>query len=103
MVFIDSSSRVLEFDLFRDLLAAYLSSSLGKARVAKLTPTVDRPWIDRQQQLAEEARQYLVAGGSFEFSGLFDAHSLLAKSRITGAALEINELRDILLLADKSS
>jgi DNA mismatch repair protein MutS2 len=103
MAFIDSSSRVLEFDQFRDLLAAYLGSSLGKARVSKLAPTVDRPWIDRQQQLAEEARQYLVSGGSFEFSGLFDAHSLLAKSRINGAVLEINELRDILLLADKAS
>ncbi|HWZ43745.1 MAG TPA: endonuclease MutS2 [Candidatus Saccharimonadales bacterium] len=103
MAFIDSSSRVLEFDLFRDLLAAYLSSSLGKSRVSKLVPTTDRAWIDRQQQLAEEARQYMVSGGSFEFSGLFDAHSLLAKSRIAGAVLEINELRDILLLADKAS
>ncbi|MBZ5521288.1 MAG: endonuclease MutS2 [Acidobacteriia bacterium] len=103
MAFKDSSSRVLEFDQFRDLLAAYLNSSLGKARVSKLAPTIDRSWIDHQQQLAEEARQYLLSGGSFEFSGLFDAHSLLAKSRIAGAVLEIDELRDILLLADKAS
>lgn len=103
MAFQDSASRVLEFDQFRDLLAAYISSSLGKARVSKLAPTVDRAWIDRQQQLADEARQYLVAGGGFEFSGLFDAHSLLAKSRIAGSVLEIDELRDLLLLADKAS
>src|SRR6267378_2520000 len=101
--FRDSSSRVLEFDQFRDLLAAYISSSLGKVRVSKLAPTTDRDWIIRQQQLAEEARQFYAAGGRFEFSGLFDAHSLLAKSRIAGAVLELDELRDLVLMADKAS
>src|SRR5229473_1201876 len=101
--FRDSSSRVLEFDQFRDLLAAYISSSLGKVRVSKLAPTTDRDWITRQQQLAEEARQFYAAGGRFEFSGLFDAHSLLAKSRIAGAVLELDELRDLVLMADKAA
>ncbi len=94
---------MLEFDTFRDVLAAYVSSPLGKARVGQLAPTADRDWINHQQQLAEEARKYLVAGGRFDFSGLFDAHTMLAKTRIAGAALEINELRDLLLLADKAS
>src|SRR5215469_13622687 len=98
-----SSSRVLEFDTFRELLSAYLNSPLGKAHVAGLMPTSDHEWINRQQQLAEEVRQYLVAGGRFDFSALFDAHSLLAKSRIEGAALETTELRDILLLVDKAA
>ena len=98
-----SSSRVLEFDSFRELLSAYLNSALGKARVAQLAPTSDREWISRQQQLAEEARQYLVAGGRFDFSALFDAASLLAKCRIEGAMLEVTDLRDILLLVDKSA
>src|SRR5579872_6347721 len=98
-----TSSRVLEFDPFREALAGYVSSPLGKARVAELVPTSDRGWINRQQQLAEEARQYLTAGGSFDFSPLFDARGLLAKSRIEGAALEIGELRDILLLVDKAA
>ena len=98
-----SSQRVLEFDAFRELLGAYISSPLGKLRVTQLAPTSDRQWIDRQQQLAEEARQYLVAGGHFDFSALFDARSLLAKSRIESAVLEVQELRDILLLVDKTS
>jgi len=98
-----SSQRVLEFDAFRELLGAYISSPLGKLHVTQLAPTSDRQWIDRQQQLAEEARQYLVAGGHFDFSALFDARSLLAKSRIESAVLEIQELRDILLLVDKTS
>ncbi|HEY6349345.1 MAG TPA: endonuclease MutS2 [Candidatus Angelobacter sp.] len=98
-----SSQRVLEFDVFRELLGVYISSPLGKIRVTQLAPTSDRQWINHQQQLAEEARQYVVAGGHFDFSVLFDAHSLLSKSRIQGASLEINELRDVLLLVDKTS
>src|SRR5437588_2593633 len=98
-----TSSHVLEFDAFREVFAGYLASPLGKARVAELAPTEDREWINAQQQLAEEARKFLAAGGRFDFSALFDAETLLAKTRIEGAALEINELRDILLLADKAS
>src|SRR5437764_15397427 len=98
-----TSARVLEFDHFREVLAGYVGSPLGKARVSQLAPTVDREWIARQQQLAEEVRQYWVAGGRFHFSGLFDARELLAKSRIAGAALELIELRDILLVVDKAA
>jgi len=97
------SSRVLEFDAFRELLSAYLNSPLGKGRVALLAPVSDRDWINRQQQLAEETRKYLITGGRFDFSTLFDAASLLARSRIEGAVLEITELRDILLLVDKAA
>jgi dsDNA-specific endonuclease/ATPase MutS2 len=39
-----SSARVLEFDRFRDVLAVYVSSPLGKARIAKLEPSFDRAW-----------------------------------------------------------
>jgi len=98
-----SSARVLEFDAFRDVLAAYVSSPLGKAGVSHLAPSSDREWIARQQQLADETRRFLVAGGSFEFAGLFDAQTLLAKAKIVGAVLEINELRDVILVVDKSA
>lgn len=98
-----SSSRVLEFDQFRDLLAAYISSPLGKARVAQLEPSPDRGWIARQQQLVAETRRFLSVGGRFDFAGIFDGAQLLAKSKIPGAALEINELRDLLLLIDKAA
>ncbi|HSM85459.1 MAG TPA: endonuclease MutS2 [Candidatus Limnocylindrales bacterium] len=98
-----SSARVLEFDQFRDLLAAYVSSPLGKARVARLAPSGDRTWIGHQQQLAAETRRFLSAGGRIDFSGLFDAGALLSKSRIRGAQLEINEIRDILAVADKAA
>jgi len=98
-----SSSRVLEFEQFRDLLSAYVNSPLGKARVAQLVPSSDRAWIDQQQQLAAETRRFLTAGGRLEFSGLFDARQLLSKSKINGAVLELEEIRDILLVADKAA
>src|SRR5215471_17831737 len=98
-----SSSRVLEFDHFRDFLAVYVSSPLGKARVAALAPSSDRAWIAHQQQLAAETRRYFATGGRFEFSGMFDAGQLVAKARIAGAQLETTELRDILLVIDKAA
>jgi DNA mismatch repair protein MutS2 len=98
-----SSARVLEFTHFRDVLGAYVSSPLGKARLAELEPSADRAWIDRQQQLADEARRFYFAGGRFDFSALFDAQTLLAKARIPGATLEIEQIRDLVLLVDKAA
>jgi DNA mismatch repair protein MutS2 len=98
-----SSMSVLQFEQFRDLLSAYVKSPLGKARVEQLVPSSDRIWIDRQQQLAAETRRFLSAGGRFDFTGLFDATQLLSKAKIPGAVLEVSEIRDILLLADKAA
>jgi DNA mismatch repair protein MutS2 len=98
-----SGTRVLEFDHFRDVLGAYVSSPLGKACVAQLESSLDRPWINHQQQLADESRRFYSTGGRFEFTGLFDAHNLLAKARIPGATLEIEQIRDLVLLVDKSA
>src|SRR5579863_3280907 len=90
------SERVLEFDQLRQLLAAYTSSPLGHQRVEQLTPSGDRQWIERQQQLTGELRGYLRSGGRFDFHGLLDPTDILNKSRIRGAALEIAEIRDVL-------
>jgi DNA mismatch repair protein MutS2 len=98
-----SSARVLEFTHFRDVLGAYVSSPLGKAKVSQLEPSLDRAWINQQQQLADESRRFYSAGGRFDFTGLFDAHNLLAKARIPGATLEIEQIRDLVLLVDKSA
>src|SRR5262249_22572894 len=63
----------------------------------------DRAWINHQQQLADEARRFYFAGGRFDFTGLFDAHTLLAKARIPGATLELSQIRDLILLVDKAA
>src|SRR5271157_4568195 len=97
------SERVLEFDQLRRVLALYTGSPLGQARVMQLTPSRDRQWIERQQQLTEELRGYLRASGHFDFHGLLDPTPLIDKSRIQGAALEITEIRDLLLVIDRAA
>jgi len=69
----------------------------------ELTPSCDRHWIERQQQLAEELRGYLRSGSRFDFHGLLDPTETINKSRIQGAALEITEIRDLLLVADRAA
>src|SRR6202051_3093845 len=100
---IHNSARVLEFDALRGLLLAYASSPLGQARIAALSPSTDSPWIEEQQQLTEEVREFRRVGGRFDFSGLLDVTTLLEKSRIAGAALEPRESRDVVLVADRAA
>ena len=98
-----SSARVLEFDALRQLLRGYTSSPLGQERVAALTPSTDRDWIENQQTLAAEIREFWRVGGRFDFSGLIKIGLLVEKSRIAGAALETAEIRDVILLVDRAA
>jgi len=98
-----TSSRLLEFETLRDLLSGYASSPLGKRRIAELLPSLDRAWIETQQQLTTEIREYRRVGGRFEFAGLPEAGKLIEKSRIAGAALETSEIRDVVLVADRAA
>jgi DNA mismatch repair protein MutS2 len=98
-----SSSRLLEFQSLREVLAGYASSPLGQSRIAELVPSLDQRWIETQQQLTTEILEYRRVGGRFEFAGLPEVKTLIEKSRITGAALETTEIRDIVLIADRAS
>ncbi len=98
-----ASERVLEFDQLRQVLALYTASPLGHTRVMQLTPSRDPQWIEVQQQLTEELRAYLRTGGRFDFTGLLDPVLLIDKSRIQGAALEVAEIRDLVLVADRAA
>jgi DNA mismatch repair protein MutS2 len=98
-----SSARLLEFETLRQLLAGYASSPLGKRRVTELLPSRDRAWIEKQHTLTAEIREFRRVGGRFEFAGLPEVDKLVDKSRITGAALETTEIRDVVLLADRAS
>jgi DNA mismatch repair protein MutS2 len=98
-----TSARLLEFETLRKLLEGYASSPLGRRRIAELKPSLDRAWIDTQQQLTTETREFRRVGGRFEFSGLPEVATLLEKSRISGAALETAEIRDIVLVADRAA
>ncbi len=98
-----TSARVLEFESLRDLLRGYVSSPLGGDRIARLAPSQDRSWIEQQQQLTSEIREFRRVGGRFEFSGLLDISESLDKARIAGAALETTEIRDVILVVDRAS
>jgi len=98
-----TSARVLEFESLRDLLRGYASSPLGRGRIAALAPSQDRSWIEQQQQLTGEIREFRRVGGRFEFSGLLDVAELLDKARISGAALETTEIRDVVLVVDRAA
>src|SRR5271156_3124347 len=98
-----TSARVLEFDSLRDLLRGYASSPLGQGLIAHLAPSTDREWIENQQQLTTEIREFRRVGGRFDFSGLLDVTKLAEKSRITGSALETTEIRDVLLVVDRAA
>ena len=100
---IHNSARVLEFDALRELLHGYASSPLGYAKIAALAPSIDSAWIEEQQELTGEVRDFRRAGGRFEFSGLLDVTELVKKSRIAGAVIETTEIRDVLLLVDRAA
>ena len=99
----DCSRAVLEWDRFLQLLTGYSVSSIGKAWVLGLNPSTDRDWLNRQHSLVEEMRLLLSEGAQPGLGSLFDPTDLLNKSRIEGAALEAEELRDVLNLADDIS
>jgi len=98
-----TSEHVLEFDEFRQILAGYTASPLGRERVLSLAPSQERGWMEQQQQLADELRGYLRTGGGFDFHGLADPSLLIDRSRIRGAVLELAEIREVLLLADRAA
>jgi len=95
------SSAALEWERLRAHLAAKTQSPLGRERVLTRTPARDLAWVQREQQMVAEIRIFLSGGGSFGFGGLFDARSLLEKSRIPNAALEALEIRSIAEMAEQ--
>ncbi len=100
---IHSSARVLEFESLRELLRGYASSPLGQERIAAVAASTDRDWIESQQELATEIREFRRVGGSFDFSGLLDIDLLVKEARISGAALEATEIRDVILVVDRAA
>src|SRR6266404_2970400 len=99
----NSSARVLEFESLREMLRGYAASDLGRARMAALVPSVELAWIQNQHQLTAEIREFRRLGGGFEFVGLTQLSDLLEKARISGAALETTEIRDVITAVDRAA
>jgi DNA mismatch repair protein MutS2 len=95
----DCNRSVLEWDRFLDLLAGYAVSSIGRTWILSLAPSTDREWIRQQHSMVAEMRLLLEEGVQPGLGSLFDPKNLLNKARIEGAALEAEEIRDVLNLA----
>jgi DNA mismatch repair protein MutS2 len=93
-------AKALQWPELIEHLADRAQSLLGRAWVSALSPSGDPAWIDQQQQRNVEM-QRLIAGGSFDFHGIFDVTEMLDKARIEGAALEGLELRTIMAHAER--
>jgi DNA mismatch repair protein MutS2 len=96
-----SPGSALEWDKFVSFLGAYAQSALGRAWITALVPSADREWVLRQQQRTGELRLLLAAGVMPQLRSLFDPSDLLAKARIEGVALESEELRAVIALAEE--
>jgi len=94
-------SPALEWDRFVAQLGIGAQSALGRAWIEALTPSTDREWIERQHRLVEEMRTMMAAGGMPPLRALFDPSEMLAKARIEGVALEADEIRALLALAEE--
>ncbi len=98
-----TSAHVLEFDSLREVLRGYASSPLGQSQIVGLAPSADSAWIAEQQERVAEIREFRRVGGRFDFSGLAEIQKQLEKSRISGAVLEIAEIRDVVTLVDRAA
>jgi DNA mismatch repair protein MutS2 len=95
-----SSTTTLEWPRFLELLAGYSHSAVGRGWAVALRPSTDLAWLTREHSLVAEMRRLLAQHVSIALGSLFDPTTLLDKSRIEGAALEAEEIRDVLSLVD---
>jgi DNA mismatch repair protein MutS2 len=90
----------LEWQPLLALVAHYAVSRVGREAILALTPSTDQPWIERQHQFVAELRALLSSAATIPLGGLFDPTQLAAKSQISGAALEPEELQAVARLAN---
>ena len=93
--------RSLEYDKIKKMLSAETACSLGKARVAGLSPAVSREHVAEQLALTTEARRAMEDFGPLPFGGLTDVSTHAKRARV-GAVLsgeELNQVGDALRCA----
>ena len=91
----------LEWDKFVAFLGTYAQSAVGRGWIAALVPSQDRAWVEQEQRLVAEMRLLVGVGIMPQLRALFDPTELLAKARIEGVALESEELRAVIALAEE--
>jgi DNA mismatch repair protein MutS2 len=76
---------VLEFPRLLELIAARAASAAGAARVLALTPTTDRPWLDREHARVAAVRAMLHGDLAWSPEPVPELEAPLRKLRVAGA------------------
>ncbi len=112
-----TSSEVLEFESFRQLLSRFISSPLGRRELQKVEPHADRERLAEDLAEAAEAIEYLrlaarpqasraLSPGAairVDFNGLTDIEPAVYKLRIEGASLDPLDIIEVLALLDRAA
>ena len=108
------AENVLEFEPLRELLGRYVRSELGRAELAGIAPSSDRPAIEAALADAAEAIAYLRTSSQpqpasrgaairVRFGDIDDPARAIQKLRIEGATLEPAEIFEVGRLLDLAS
>jgi len=86
--------KVLEFNKVKDKLATFSASSLGKEKVAQLTPATNYDEVVKRQLQTDEAATVLRLKGEVPLGGITDIRAHVKRAEI-GGTLNTHELLDI--------
>lgn len=95
VVFPDSAFRILGFDSIRDRISDLLSGEDSRERWAQTQPAVDVDEAKRRLSNAAEFQRLLLDGVAVRTGPAFLPAPALQRARPRGAALEVEELRDL--------
>ncbi|HZD45078.1 MAG TPA: endonuclease MutS2, partial [Acidobacteriaceae bacterium] len=96
----DFSPAALEWEGLLALLAQYATAAVTREWLSALAPSTSVVWASGQHASIAEMRVCLAAGLRPAVAALFDPAALVAKARIPGTALEVEELLPLLTLGD---
>jgi DNA mismatch repair protein MutS2 len=96
----DFSPATLEWEGLLALLSQYATAAVTREWLMALVPSTSSAWAAEQHGLVAEMRVCLAAGIRPALVSLFDPGTSVAKARIPGTALEVEELLPLLALGD---
>ncbi|WP_078555430.1 endonuclease MutS2 [Bacillus alkalicellulosilyticus] len=86
--------RVLEYEKMKEQLYEHVASSLGRAKIKSLVPSVDINEIKQWQQETYEGAKVIRLKGQAPLGGIFDISASVKRAQI-GASLNASELLEV--------
>ncbi|MFB6467921.1 endonuclease MutS2 [Cytobacillus sp. Hz8] len=86
--------KVLEFHKIKEQLIDFASSSFGREKVSKLTPSTDFEQVVKMQEETDEAVKVLRIKGNIPLGGIFDIRPQIKRASI-GSMLNPQELNQV--------